>query len=141
MGIANPVGAAELAEHGIHSLNIAGDTALADLAAFRAATTAFLDLYIEGPDGLGGFLRYHDIGEIVRLAAPVYLKFGLRNAPNIYPAGAHLPAVQASACERVRRALIGLEHLQRQYPAAVMSPTRRSDTGVPLYPNLARVPA
>ena len=135
MGIANPVGAAALAEHGIDSLNIAGDTALADLAAFRAATTAFLDLYIEGPDGLGGFLRYHDIGEIVRLAAPVYLKFGLRNAPGIYPSGAHLRAVaHATARERVRRAQLGLEHLARQYPDAIPSPAGSQAMGIPVLP-------
>ena len=27
---------------------------------------------------------------MIRAAAPVYVKLGLRNAPNIYPAGLHL---------------------------------------------------
>jgi hypothetical protein len=66
---------------------------------------------------VGGFVRYHDIGELVRVAAPVYLKFGLRNAPGLYPSGWHLEAA-AIACgrERVRRAAVGLEHLRRQRP-------------------------
>ena len=133
LGIANPVGAALLAELGVDSLNISADTPLGELAAFRAATTRFLDLYIEAPDGLGGVLRYHDLGEIVRLAAPVYLKFGLRNAPNIYPAGAHLGAsIHTSARERVRRALIGLEHLARQDAGAVASPPGVDVRGVPV---------
>lgn len=133
MGIANPVGAAALARQGIDSLNIAGDTGLAELAAFRAATDAFLDLYIEGPDGLGGFLRYGDIGEIVRLAAPVYLKFGLRNAPAMYPAGEHsMPLVRSTAIERVRRASIGLEHLARQYADAIPSPVGSDRRGIPV---------
>jgi hypothetical protein len=133
LGIANPIGAALLAQHGVDSLNIAADTPLAELAAYRAATPAFLDIYIEAPDGLGGFMRYHDVGEIVRLAAPVYIKFGLRNAPNIYPAGEHLQsAIYASAAERVRRAQIGLEHLGRQYPDAVISPPGKDTRGIPV---------
>ena len=135
MGIANPVGAALLGQLGIDSLNIGGDTPLADLAAFRAATSAYLDLYIEGPDNLGGFMRYHDLGEIVRIGAPVYLKFGLRNAPGIYPAGAHLRAtVRATARERVRRAQLGLEHLGRQYPDAIASPAGSPAMGLPVLP-------
>jgi hypothetical protein len=131
MGIANPIGGALLAGLGIRSLNVSGDTRIADLAAFRCATDAYLDLYIESPDGLGGFLRYHEIGEIVRVAAPVYLKFGLRNAAGIYPAGDHLSElVRSSARERVRRAAI--EHLHRQYPGAVPSCRGQDRRGIPV---------
>jgi len=131
-GIANPVGARLLSDGGADTLNISSDVALGDLAAFRAATPAVLDLYIEGPDGLGGFMRYHDLGEIVRLAAPVHLKFGLRNAPGIYPSGQHLAGVVlASARERVRRAAIGMEHLARQRSHAVASPLGEGRRGVP----------
>jgi hypothetical protein len=132
LGIANAVGGAALASLGVDTLNVAGDVRLGDLAAFRALTEAAIDLYVEGPDGLGGFMRYHDLGEIVRLAAPVHLKFGLRNAPGIYPAGHHLDAaVLSSARERVRRAAIGLEHLARQRPEAEASPVGRRP-GVPV---------
>lgn len=135
LGIANPIGAALLAEQGVDSLNIAADTPIGDLAAYRAATAAYLDLYIEAPDGLGGFLRYHDLGDIVRVASPVYIKFGLRNASGIYPAGAHLTQlVRSSATERVRRARLGLEHLARQYPDAVMSPIGEDQRGIPRLP-------
>jgi hypothetical protein len=132
LGIANPVGGALLAALGIDSLNIPGDTRVPELAAFRCAISAYLDLYIEAPDGLGGFMRYHELGEIVRVAAPVYLKFGLRNAAGIYPAGQHLDALaRSSARERVRRAVIGLEHLGRQYPDAVQSIRGQDGRGVP----------
>jgi hypothetical protein len=110
----NPVAAAVLASLGADSINILSDHSVAEIADFRAAMTAELDIYIEAPDGSGGFVRYHDIPEIVRVAAPVHLKFGLRNAAGIYPAGAHLQGlVEASARERVRRAELGLEHLAR----------------------------
>jgi len=50
-------------------------------------------------------VRLHEIPEIIRVAAPVYVKFGLRNAPDLYPAGGDLlPAAVALSCERVRRA-------------------------------------
>jgi hypothetical protein len=133
MGIANPVGAALLAALGIDSLNIPADTRVPELAAFRCATSAYLDLYVEAPDGLGGFMRYHELGEIVRVAAPVYLKFGLRNAAGIYPAGQHLDLLaRSSARERVRRAAIGLEHLGRQYQDAVPSARGQDGRGIPV---------
>lgn len=140
MGLANPVGCRLLTDLGVDTLNIGGDTPIGELAAFRAELATILDLYVEGPDGLGGFLRYHDIGEIVRVAAPVHLKFGLRNAPNIYPSGDHLEAAAVSSGrERVRRAAIGLEHLARQRPDAVASPTGRARPGVPVSRSLAHV--
>jgi hypothetical protein len=132
MGIANPIGGALLAALGIDSLNIPGDTRVPELAAFRCATSAYLDLYVEAPDGLGGFMRYYELGEIVRVAAPVYLKFRLRNAPGLYPAGQHLEALaRSSAQERVCRAAIGLEHLGRQYPGAARSGRSQDRRGVP----------
>jgi hypothetical protein len=97
-----------------------------DIAAIRAAVDVPLDIYIEGADDFGGPVRYHDIPEIVRVAAPVYLKFTMRNAPNTYPAGGHLASVvQALSAERIRRAEIGLALLARYAPDAVASPVAR----------------
>jgi hypothetical protein len=82
-----------------------------------------LDLYVEGPDDFGAPLRYHELPDLVRVAAPVHLKFTARNAPGIYPAGAHLrEAVLATARERVRRAAIGRHTLVRHAPRATASP-------------------
>ena len=59
-------------------------------------------------------MRHHEIPELIRVAAPVYVKFGLRNAPDVYPAGTHLEATTvALSRERVRRARLGLELLAR----------------------------
>ena len=77
------------------------DLSLAQLAAIRAATTMPLDIYIEVPDDIGGFIRHYEIAEIVR--APVYLKFGLRNAPNIYPGGTHLESTAKCRAGRVSK--------------------------------------
>jgi hypothetical protein len=110
----NPATASVLEQLGANSLNIPSDLTLAEIAEIRAATTEPIDFYVEAPDDVGGFVRYHDIGELVRVAAPVYLKFGLRNAAGIYPSGKHLETIAITqGRERVRRAAIGLEHLNR----------------------------
>jgi hypothetical protein len=109
---ANPAAVRVLVTLGASTINVPTDLSLGQLAALRAATDVPLDVYVEAPDDLGGFVRLAEIAEIVRVTAPVYVKFGLRNAPNLYPAGGHLEAV-AVACsrERVRRARIGLDLL------------------------------
>jgi len=108
---------------GLTTFNVPTDLSLAQLAAIRAATTMPLDIYIEVPDDIGGFIRHYEIAEIVRITAPVYLKFGLRNAPNIYPSGTHLEATAVALTrERLRRAKLGLDLLHRLDPETVMSP-------------------
>ena len=49
------------------------DLTLAQIAAIRAVVDVPLDIYVEVPDNVGGFVRLHEIPEIVRVAAPVYL--------------------------------------------------------------------
>jgi hypothetical protein len=122
MGLSNPA-AIRLAERlGADTYNVPTDMTLGELAAVRAAVDIPLDVYIESPNDLGGFVRHAEIADIVRVAAPVYLKFGLANTPMIYPSGTHLdPVTIALGRERVRRAQIGLERLHRDMPDAVMS--------------------
>jgi hypothetical protein len=111
---ANPAAARVFVDLGASTLNVPTDLTLPQLAAIRAAVDVPLDIYIESPDTVGGFLRYHELAEFVRVCAPVYLKFGLRNAPDVYPAGTHLDdVVVALGRERVRRARLGLDLLAR----------------------------
>jgi hypothetical protein len=123
LGAANPASVRLLEERGMTTFNAPTDLSLSQLAAIRAAVDLPLDIYIEVPDDVGGFVRHYEIADIVRICAPVYLKFGLRNAPNIYPAGTHLEATAVALTkERVRRAKIGLDLLHRLDPDTVMSP-------------------
>ena len=123
MAASNPVSIRLLADNGMTTYNVPTDLSLAHLSAIRQATTIPLDIYIEVPDDIGGFIRHYEIAEIIRVAAPVYVKFGLRNAPNIYPSGSHLDATAVALTrERVRRAKLGLDLLHRLNPNAVMSP-------------------
>jgi hypothetical protein len=111
---ANPAAARVLEQLGASTINLPTDLSLPQIAAIRAAVDCPLDVYVEAPDNIGGFVRVHEIPELIRVAAPVYVKFGLRNAPDVYPAGTHLEATTVGLSrERVRRARLGLELLAR----------------------------
>jgi hypothetical protein len=111
---ANPPAARVLADLGANTINLPTDLTLAQIAAIRAAVDIPLDVYVEAPDNIGGFVRHHEIPELIRVASPVYVKFGLRNAPDVYPSGTHLDSTTiALSRERVRRALLGMEMLAR----------------------------
>jgi hypothetical protein len=124
---ANPATARVLEDLGATSINLPIDLSLAQIAAVRQAVDAAIDFYVEGPDDLGGTVRHYEIPELVRVAAPIYLKFGLRNSPGLYPSGQHLEGtVLALSRERVRRAALGLGILARYAPEAVASPRASS---------------
>jgi hypothetical protein len=117
MAPCNPASARVLEELGANTINIPSDLTIPQIAAIRQAIHAPIDFYIEAPDNIGGFLRYYEIPEIIRVAAPVYLKFGLRNSPDIYPCGTHLENTAiALSKERVRRAHIALHMIARTMP-------------------------
>jgi peptidase U32-like protein len=120
---ANPATARVLEDLGATSINLPVDLPLAQIAAVRQAIDAAIDFYVESPDDFGGAVRHYEIPELVRVGAPIYLKFGLRNAPGIYPSGQHLEStVLALSRERVRRAALGLGILARYAPEALASP-------------------
>ncbi len=111
---ANPPAARVLEQLGASTINLPTDLSLAQIAAVRAAVDCPLDVYVEAPDNVGGFVRHHELPELIRVASPVYVKFGLRNAPDVYPAGTHLETTAvALSRERVRRARLGLDLLAR----------------------------
>jgi hypothetical protein len=123
LAAANPATARVLEDLGATSINLPVDLSLPQIAAIRQAIDAAIDFYVEAPDDFGGTVRHYEIPELVRVAAPIYLKFGLRNAPGIYPSGQHIEStVVALSRERVRRAAIGLALLRRYAPDAAASP-------------------
>jgi hypothetical protein len=130
--VANAATATVLAQLGASTLNLPPDLSLAQIAAIRAAVDLPIDFYVEAPDTLGGFVRLHEIPELIRVAAPVYVKFGLRNAPDVYPSGTHIEATAvALSRERVRRARLGLELLERSGYDAVRSELGAAGLAIP----------
>jgi hypothetical protein len=60
------------------------------------------------------------------------VKLGLRNSPDIYPYGTHLEnTALALSAERVRRARIALDMIERYYPEATMSAVGAPDLAIP----------
>lgn len=131
---ANPATAATLEAMGATTINVSTDLSAAELGELRAECTAPLDVYVEVPDDQGGFVRFYDVPEIVRTAAPVYVKLGLRNAPNIYPSGLHLEDLAVKlGRERVRRAELVLRLLEERAPELIegRGDDRPPDLGIP----------
>jgi hypothetical protein len=119
---ANPASARVLEQLGASTINLPTDLTLAQMSAIRSTVEVPLDVYVESPDNLGGFVRHYELPKLVEIASPVYAKFGLRNAPDVYPAGSHLDSTTVELSrERVRRARVGLDLLARSGSKAVCS--------------------
>jgi Peptidase family U32 len=122
----NPATARLLEDLGATSINLPVDLPLPQIATIRQAIDAAIDFYVESPDDFGGAVRHYETAGLVRVAAPIYLKYGLRNAPGLYPSGQHLEGTVVNLSrERVRRAAISLALLARHMPDATPSPVVR----------------
>jgi hypothetical protein len=131
--VANPAAAKVIAAMGAGTLNLPTDLTLGQIVAIREAVTVPLDVYVEAPDNLGGFVRHYELPRLVTCAAPVYAKFGLRNAPDVYPSGTHLDDLTvALSRERVRRARLGLDLLARAGSTAVCSKPNATGLALPV---------
>jgi hypothetical protein len=133
MMASNPVSVRLMHELGADTYNVPPGLPLPRLASIRAATQVPIDMYVESPDTLGGFIRHHEIVDLVRVLAPIYVKFGLRNHPDVYPSGGHHEALNVQLSrERVRRAEIGLSFLHRAAPDLATSELGASGLAVPV---------
>ena len=138
MSPSNPVTIKLLEDLGASTVNIPADATLAELAEMRTAVSIPIDLYVEAPDPLGGVVRGQELGDLIKAGAPLYAKFGLRNAQAVYPSGHHLEAVAcANAVEKVHRAAVALEWLERLSPGLVQSKPGAAGLGLPVSKPLA----
>ncbi|HWU12273.1 MAG TPA: hypothetical protein VN520_39015 [Streptomyces sp.] len=123
IGPVNPASYAVFEQLGADSINVPSDLTLAQFTEIRRVSRAPMDLYIEAPDDLGGYVRMYEAAELIRRGAPLYLKFGLSKSPGIYPYGQHLRELAlATAKERVRRGRLALDLLARHGADGGMSP-------------------
>ncbi len=133
MGAANPVAIKLLEQLGAGTYNVPTDLTAPQIAAVRAVVDLPLDIYVEAPDDFGGFVRHYETPRLIRIGAPVYVKLGVRNAPNIYPSGAHLDDTAIKlAKERVRRAALVMGIIRRHAPDAMMGSVEADDLGIPV---------
>lgn len=76
MGHGNPASARVMESLGADSFNPVRDIQLQMLAAIRSAVRIPIDIHTENPKSSGGFIRHYEVPEMIRVAAPVYLKTG-----------------------------------------------------------------
>jgi hypothetical protein len=128
----NPLSFRLLEELGASTINVPSDLTIGQTGEMRAVSNLPIDLYVETPDAMGGVVRGHEASELITVAAPMYVKFGLRNSRPLYPSGAHLVGEAAAiAREKVHRAAVALEWIARSGAELIQSQPGAKGLGVP----------
>jgi hypothetical protein len=121
-GWGNPCSARLFEMLGADSVNPVRDLQLPMLAAIRQAIKIPLDLHTENPASSGGFIRHYEVPEMIRIAAPIYLKTGGSVA------GSHSWETTADeARKRAKQILLVKRVIDQYYPQALPSPSKAKD--------------
>ena len=132
LAAANPISVRLIERLGAGTYNVPTDLTLPQIAAIRSTVDLPLDVYVEAPDDFGGFVRHYEVPQLIRIAAPLYVKLGVRNAPNIYPSGLHLEDTAVKlARERVHRAALVMNMIERYASDTIMGEAGAADLGIP----------
>ncbi|WP_179381640.1 peptidase [Jannaschia marina] len=119
-GHGNPCAARMLTEIGADSFNPIRDIQLQMLAAIRQAVDVPLDVHTENPASSGGFIRHYEVPEMVRVAAPIYLKTGGSVAKSH-----SWDTTDADAVKRMKQVQLVKRMLDAYAPDAVTHPPAR----------------
>jgi hypothetical protein len=115
-GHGNPCSAKLLENIGANSINPVRDIQLQMLAAMRQAIDIPLDVHTENPASTGGFIRHYEVPEMIRVAAPIYLKTGGSVAKT------HgWDTTEAEARQRAKQVSLVKRMIDAYYPEAVGS--------------------
>ena len=116
-GHGNPCSAKLLEEIGADSINPVRDIQLQMLSSMRQAINIPIDIHTENPKSTGGFIRRYEVPEIVRIAAPVYLKTGGSVAQTH-----SWDSTEDDARKRAKQCVLVKRMLDEYYPKAIQSP-------------------
>ena len=115
-GISNPCAAKLLESVGLDSINPVRDIQLQMLSAMRQAVDVSIDVHTENPTSSGGFIRHYEVPEMIRIAAPLYLKTGGSVA------GTHSwDTTEAQARQRAKQVALVQRVINEYYPEAIAS--------------------
>jgi hypothetical protein len=107
--VSNPSTATIYRENGANSVTVLHDADLEVLAGMRQLNDGLvLDVPTDSYSAKGGFIRFHELSEIVQVASPVMFKMGASAQSHPYDV-----VGKAVVEERVKRVRVGLEHLSR----------------------------
>ena len=116
-GHGNPCSAKLLEQIGADSLNPVRDIQLQMMAAIRQAIDIPLDIHTENPKSTGGFIRHYEVPEMIRVAAPLYLKTGGSVA-----ATHSWDTTADDAKKRAKQVALVKRMIDEYYPEAIQSP-------------------
>ncbi|MCC8087377.1 MAG: peptidase [Clostridium sp.] len=116
-GHGNPAAGKLLESIGADSLNPVRDIQLQMLASLRQAIDIPIDIHTENPKSTGGFIRHYEVPEMIRVAAPIYLKTGGSVA-----ATHSWDSTEDDARKRAKQCLLVKRMIDEYYPEAVWSP-------------------
>jgi hypothetical protein len=118
-GHANPAGAKVLEMLGANTFNPIADLTLPMLAAIRKVIDIPMDVYVYVPISFGGINRFYEAPEIVRVAAPCYLKFEPGESEGaIYQPWVSEEFLATLARQKVRFAETVVNLIEKNYPEA-----------------------
>ncbi|MCD8150488.1 MAG: peptidase [Clostridiales bacterium] len=116
-GHGNPCSAHVLEMLGANSINPVRDIQLQMLASMRAAIDVPIDIHTENPKSTGGFIRHYEVPEMIRVAAPIYLKTGGSVA-----ATHSWDSTESDAKQRAKQVSLVKRMIDTYYPEAIQSP-------------------
>jgi hypothetical protein len=116
-GHGNPCSAKLLEIIGANSINPVRDIQMQMLAAMRQAIDIPVDIHTENPVSTGGFIRHYEVPEMVRVAAPIYLKTGGSVAKTH-----SWDSTTDDAKKRAKQVALVKRMLDTYYPEAIQSP-------------------
>ena len=119
MGHGNPCSAHLLENIGANSINPVRDIQIQMLGAIRQATGIPIDIHTENPESSGGFIRHYEVPEMIRVAAPIYLKTG----GSVAKTHSWDTSVD-DAKKRAKQIVLVKRIVDEYYPEAVMSPAK-----------------
>lgn len=116
-GHGNPCSAKLLEQIGASSINPVRDIQIQMLASMRQAIDIPIDIHTENPKSTGGFIRHYEVPEMIRVAAPIYLKTGGSVA-----ATHSWDSTEQDAKKRAKQVSLVKRMIDCYYPEAIVSP-------------------
>ncbi|KYQ97216.1 hypothetical protein AWY96_01350 [Serratia plymuthica] len=124
----NPASAKLLTENGCDTINLTPSMSIDMIASFRKAVSIPFDVFSDTAKAAGGFIRTYEIPEIIRVAAPLFIKCG----PVSQPTQNHLPS-DVELLERIKQTRNVYEHINRYYPEAKLVNVNEPSICIPNY--------
>lgn len=115
-GAGNPASAKLFEEIGLNSFNPVRDLQIPMIAAIRETIDIPIDIHTENPKSTGGFIRHYEVPDIIKVAAPVYLKTGGSIAKHH-----SWDTTEKEAQLRIKQILLVKNMIERYYPEAIFS--------------------